>query len=86
MTMPLSTLVSYAQQALVLSLAVALPVLAVAAIIGLLMAVLQAATQVQDPTLAHLPRVVAVAAAIAVFGPWMGREIAAFAIRAFSGG
>jgi flagellar biosynthesis protein FliQ len=84
--MPLSTLVSFSQQALVLSLAVVLPVLAVAATIGLVMAVLQAATQVQDPTLAHLPRVVAVAAALAVFGPWMGREIAAFAIRAFSGG
>ncbi|MFW5740537.1 MAG: flagellar biosynthetic protein FliQ [Myxococcota bacterium] len=84
--MPLSTLVSYAQQALVLSLAVAMPVLAVAALVGLIMAVLQAATQVQDPTLAHLPRVVAVAAALALFGPWMGREIAAFAIRAFGGG
>lgn len=84
--MPLSTLVSYAQQALVLSLAVALPVLAVAALVGLIMAVVQAATQVQDPTLAHLPRLVAVAAALAVFGPWMGREIAAFAIRAFGGG
>ena len=84
--MPLSTLVSYGQQALVLSLAVALPVLSVAAVVGLLMAVLQAATQVQDPTLAHLPRVVAVAAALAVFAPWMGREIATFAIRAFGGG
>lgn len=84
--MPLATLVSYAQQALVLSLAVALPVLAVAAVVGLVMAVVQAATQVQDPTLAHLPRVVAVAAALAIFGPWMGREIAAFAVRAFSGG
>ncbi len=83
--MPLSDLVTFGQQALVLSLAVALPPLAVAATVGLLMAVLQAATQVQDPTLAHLPRVVAVAAALALFGPWMGREIAAFAIRAFGG-
>ncbi|MCU0690323.1 MAG: flagellar biosynthetic protein FliQ [Polyangiaceae bacterium] len=84
--MPVSSLLSYLQQALVLSLAVALPVLAVAAVVGLVMAVLQAATQVQDPTLAHLPRVVAVAAALAVFGPWMGRHIAAFAARALSGG
>jgi flagellar biosynthesis protein FliQ len=74
------------QQALVLSLAVVLPVLAVAAVVGLVVAVLQAATQVQDPTLAHLPRIVAVVAALAAFGPWMGREIAAFALRVFSGG
>lgn len=84
--MSMTDLLSFAQQALVLSLAVALPVLAIGAVVGLLMAVLQAATQVQDPTLAHLPRVVAVAAALAVFGPWMGREIAAFAARAFTGG
>ena len=84
--MPLSILVSYSQQAVMLSLAVVLPVLAVGAVVGLLMAALQAATQVQDPTLAHLPRIVAVSAALAVFGPWMGREVAAFAVRMFSGG
>ncbi len=67
-----------------LSLAVALPVLAIAAVVGLVMAVIQAATQVQDPTLAHLPRLVAVAVALAVMGPWMGRQIAAFAVRAFA--
>ena len=84
--MDVNVLVGYAQQALMLSLAVVLPVLAVGAIVGLLMAVLQAATQVQDPTLAHLPRVVAVAVALAVFGPWMGHEVATFAVRVFSGG
>ena len=80
-----SSLVAFAQQALMLSLAVALPVLAIAAIVGLIMAVIQAATQVQDPTLAHLPRIVAVSVALAVMGPWMGRQIAAFAMRAFAG-
>ena len=84
--MPLANLVTYGQQALMLTLALVLPVLAIGAIVGLLMAVLQAATQVQDPTLAHLPRLVAVITAIAVFGPWMGREIAQFAAVVFSGG
>jgi flagellar biosynthesis protein FliQ len=83
--MDLSGVVSSAQQALMLSLAVALPVLAVAALVGLLVAVLQAATQVQDPTISHLPRLLAVAAALALFGPWMGRQIVAFAVRMFSG-
>ena len=78
-------LVGHAQQALVLSLAVAMPVLAVAAVIGLVVAVVQAATQIQDPTISHLPRLLAVVAALAVFGPWMGRQVVAFAIRVFSG-
>ena len=82
----LNQLVSLAQQAVMLSLAVALPVLAVGAAIGLVVAVLQAATQVQDPTLSHLPRIVGVSAALAILGPWMANQIADFAIRAWSGG
>jgi flagellar biosynthesis protein FliQ len=74
-----------AQEALLLSVAVALPVVAIAALVGLVVAVLQAATQVQDVTIAHLPRFLAVAVALAVLGPWMGRQIAAFAARVFAG-
>lgn len=83
--MDVGALVGHAQQALMLSLAVAMPALAIAALIGLVVAVVQAATQIQDPTISHLPRLLAVAAALAVFGPWMGRQIVAFAIRVFSG-
>jgi type III secretion HrpO family protein len=82
--MPPATLVHDAQQALLLVVAVSVPVLAVAAIVGLLTAALQAATQIQDPTLSHLPRLVAVVAAIALLGPWMGHEVAAFAQQMFA--
>jgi type III secretory pathway component EscS len=78
---PASTLVEHARQALVLSALVSLPVIGVAATVGLVVAALQAATQIQDPTIAHLPRVVAVTATIALLGPWMGVQIAAFAER-----
>jgi flagellar biosynthesis protein FliQ len=77
-------LVQAASQACLLSVLVALPILAVAAIVGLVTAALQAATQVQDATIAHLPRLLAVAGALVVAGPWMGREIAAFAARMFT--
>ncbi len=83
---PLSDLVVLAQEALLLSVAVSLPVVAVAALVGALVAVLQAATQVQDSTLGHLPRLVVVAVALAAAGPWMGSEIAAFTVRVFTGG
>ena len=74
-----------AQEALLLSVAVALPVVAIAALVGLVVAVLQAATQIQDATIAHLPRFLAVAVALAVLGPWMGSQIAVFAARIFAG-
>jgi flagellar biosynthesis protein FliQ len=61
--------------------AVSLPVLAVAAVVGLLVAALQAASQIQDPTIAHLPRLIAVIVALAILGPWMAHEIGAFATK-----
>jgi type III secretion HrpO family protein len=82
--MPPSTLVHGAQQALLLVVAVSLPVLAVGAVVGFAVAAVQAASQIQDPTLSHLPRLLAVAVALAVLGPWMGREVAAFAAQAFA--
>ncbi len=79
-----SELTSHAQQALLLSLLVSLPVVGAAALIGLVVAVLQAATQVQDITLSHLPRLIVVAIVLAIVAPWMGAQIASFAARMFA--
>lgn len=76
-----ATLLSEARNALLLSVSVALPVLGVAAIVGLVVAAFQAASQIQDPTIAHLPRLLAVIGALVVLGPWMGSQIGAFAER-----
>ncbi len=82
--MHVAALVDAAQQALILAALVSLPIVGVAALVGLLVAAIQAAAQVQDPTLSHLPRMLAVIAALVVAGPWMGHQIAGFAERAFS--
>ncbi len=76
-----AVLIEQAEHALLLSAAVTLPVLAVAAVVGLLVAAFQAASQIQDPTLSHLPRLIAVIAALAALGPWMGGQIGSFAER-----
>jgi flagellar biosynthesis protein FliQ len=82
--MDLAALLEQARGALFLSMAVVLPVLAVAAVTGLVVAALQAASQIQDQTLSHLPRLVVVVVALALLGPWMGSQIGAFAERAFT--
>jgi type III secretion HrpO family protein len=82
--LPPAVLVHDAQQALLLVVAVSLPILGVAAVVGLVVAAFQAASQIQDPTLAHLPRLLAVVAALALLGPWMGHEVAAFAAQVFA--
>jgi type III secretion HrpO family protein len=84
--MPAATLVRHAQEALLLVLAVSLPVLVVSAVVGMMVAALQAASQIQDATLAHLPRLLAVVLALAVMGPWMGHEVAVFAEHVFTAG
>lgn len=82
----LELLAGLGQEALLLALLLSLPVVGIAALAGLLVAVFQAATQVQDFTLAHLPRVVVVSLALALLAPWIGAEIVAFAGRSFLGG
>jgi type III secretion HrpO family protein len=76
-------LIELAQRALLLAVLVSLPVLVVAAACGLVTAMLQAATQIQDAALSHLPKFLAVAMLLAAVGPWMGREIVSFARLAF---
>ncbi|HEY1867560.1 MAG TPA: flagellar biosynthetic protein FliQ [Candidatus Cybelea sp.] len=54
--------------ALVTTAIIALPVLGVSALVGTGVAVIQAATQVQEQTLTLLPKIVAVGAMVALFG------------------
>ncbi len=75
-----------AQNALWLSIALSLPIVGIAALASLVMALFQAMTQIQDITIAHLPRFVAVVVSLALLGPWMGRHLASFARLAFGGG
>jgi type III secretion HrpO family protein len=82
----LGELTALSQQALLLSVAVALPIVGAAALIGLLVSVVQAATQVQDHTIGHLPRLLVVVAVLVATGPWIGGQIAEFAVRAFGAG
>ncbi len=77
--MPAGALLDAAREALLLALALSLPIVGVAAVVGALVAAFQAASQIQDPTLAHLPRLLAVVAALVVMGPWIGHQIGAFA-------
>lgn len=56
------------RDALLTTAVIALPVLGVAALVGTAIAVVQAATQVQEQTLTLLPKIVSVALIVAIFG------------------
>ena len=56
------------RETLVVAAVLCLPVLSLAALVGTTVAVVQAATQVQEQTLSLLPKLVAVGVAVALFG------------------
>ncbi|WP_238085077.1 MULTISPECIES: flagellar biosynthesis protein FliQ [Pseudescherichia] len=57
--------------AMKIALMVAAPLLLVALITGLVISILQAATQINEMTLSFIPKIIAVFVAIIVAGPWM---------------
>ncbi len=59
------------QQGLAILLTVAAPVLLAVLVVGLVVSVLQAATQINEATLSFVPKILAVVAVLAVAGPWM---------------
>ena len=59
------------QQGLMLLLMVSAPILLVVLVVGLLVSIFQAATQINEATLSFVPKVVAAVAVLGVAGPWM---------------
>ena len=50
---------------------VSAPMLLLGMLVGVIMSIFQAATQIQEQTLAFVPKIIAVFVSIVVFGPWM---------------
>ena len=76
-------LLHVAREALVVALLVSAPPLAAALAVGAVTGVLQAATQVQEPSIGVVPRLVAVLVALGIAAPWIGARVARFAAECF---
>ena len=66
-----ATVIDIAQKALTLSFLISLPILGFGLVVGLIVAVFQAATQIHEMTITFIPKIVAVATALVIFGPWI---------------
>ena len=64
--------------AVALAFKLGVPLLLIAMVVGLIIAILQAATQVHEQTLTFAPKVIAVALALLALGPWMASEVMDF--------
>ena len=66
------------RHALEVTLLLAAPLLLTALVVGLLVGIFQAATQVNEMTLSFFPKLIAMAAALMLAGPWMLKLIVAY--------
>jgi len=73
----------FGREALLLTLVVAAPLLGLALIVGVLISIFQAITQIQEMTLTFIPKIVVILLALIVFGPWMLRLLMNFTTNLF---
>lgn len=70
--------VKLAMDALMLALKVGMPLLLAGLVVGLVISVFQAVTQIQEMTLSFIPKILAVALVLIVAGPWMLDQLVAY--------
>lgn len=66
-----AVVLALAREALTVSLLVGAPVLGVSLVIGIVVGIIQAVTQVNEMTLTFVPKLIGVFVAMLIFGPWM---------------
>ena len=71
MTLTPETVMTIGTRALEVTLLLSAPLLVVALVVGLLIGVFQAATQINEMTLSFIPKLLALAATVVLAGPWM---------------
>jgi flagellar biosynthetic protein FliQ len=78
-------LLDMARDAMTTILKVSVPVLLIGLIVGLVVSIFQATTQIQEQSLHFVPKIVAMLAALLLLGSWMLTVLKEFTIRMFEG-
>ena len=65
------TVIAIAEEGIWTVLIISGPLLLIALVVGLIVSIFQATTQIQEQTLAFVPKIVAVLIGLVIFGPWM---------------
>ncbi len=76
--------INLVQGALFVLIVVSAPIMGVALLVGLLVSVLQAATQINEMTLTFIPKLLAMFVVLVVAGPWMVSTLMDYTIRLFT--
>lgn len=72
------------QQAMFTILILAAPMLLLGLLVGLAVSIFQATTQIQEATLAFIPKIIVVLGSVVIFGPWLLSIIINFTLRLYT--
>jgi flagellar biosynthesis protein FliQ len=81
--MSIEFVTNFGREALLVTLIVAAPLLGFALLVGVVISIFQAVTQIQEMTLTFVPKIIVVMITIVVFGPWMLRILLNFTTTLF---
>jgi type III secretion protein S len=77
------TLLEFTKNALMLVLILSLPAIVAASLVGLMVSLVQALTQIQEQTVSFAFKLIAVIVTVLLTGRWLGSEIYSFSLRVF---
>ena len=76
-------IIDIAKQAITVTIMISAPVLGLGLLVGLIVSIIQATTQIQEQTLSFIPKILAIFITLLVFGPWMMRVMMDFTINLY---
>ncbi len=79
-------LLNIVQQAIMIVLIMIAPIVGIGLAVGLAVSIFQATTQIQEPTLAFVPKIVAVLLSIMIFGGWVFGNVVSFTLQLWGEG
>ena len=75
--------IDVAQEAIKVVLMISAPILGLGLLVGLIVSIVQATTQIQEPTLSFIPKIIAISLVMLIFGPWMMNIMYEFTVKLF---
>jgi flagellar biosynthetic protein FliQ len=78
------TIMTIARETLITAMLLAAPPLVIGLLVGVIISVFQAVTQIQEQTLTFVPKVVAIFLSLLIFGPWMLKILQEFTVNILS--
>lgn len=74
------------REALLVAMVICAPILIIGVVVGVIISLLQAVTQVHDQTFSLVPKIVAMLGAAVLFAPWIWNRLLEYTQTAFGGG